>query len=123
MRRVKRSTSRRFITWLTALAMLAGSILPMHALGHVGAKSGLPGSDYCTTVPGAKPAPGTPAGPAADRQCAACCASTGGTPALLGTASTVALVAGASIAPLPLTAVAVERTVAGGNARAPPRLS
>lgn len=123
MRRVKRFTTRRFIAWLTALAMLAGTVLPMHAFAHVLAKTGLPGSDFCTTVPGAKPAPGAPAEPASDRQCVACCASTGGTPALPGQAFVVPLLAAAPVAPLPITAVAIDRAVAGGNARAPPRLS
>lgn len=120
MRRVKRATTRRFIAWLTALAMFAGSVLPMHVFAHTLRGPASPGSDFCTTVPGATPAPAAPADPANDRQCAACCASPGGSPALTGTGASVALLAAAHVPALPVLAVAIERTVAGGNARAPP---
>jgi len=66
---------RRFTSWLVLFALLAGSVLPLHAGAHARRGDG-PGGDYCTTS-GSKPSPTLPERAHADA-CASCFVCGGG---------------------------------------------
>lgn len=122
MRAVTRSRTRRLTSFITALAMFVSAVLPLHAFAHMMRSAG-PGSDYCTTVPGNAPAPGSPATPASAKQCAACCTSTGGAPALLQAPAPSMLVAAPVVPQVHALAVRASPPLPHANARGPPRLA
>jgi len=84
----RHTMQRRLTAWLTLVALLAGVVLPAHALGHV-MRAGAMSGDFCSAA-GTGSMPAQPAHDAME-SCDACCPCSAGSLGVPGTSPSQAM--------------------------------